>query len=64
MCNSIICKDPFSIRYVRDQYKTHQMCDKTGDSCLAALKFVPDWFVTSKMIKKPFNAFYVDENIL
>ena len=25
------------------------MCDKAVDDCLAALKFVPDWFVTSKM---------------
>ena len=27
MCNSIIFKDPYSIRYVPDQYKIHQMCD-------------------------------------
>ena len=40
------------------------MCDKAVDSCLAALKFVPDWFVGSKMIKKLFTALYVDENIL
>ena len=26
-------------------------CDEAVDDCLAALKFVPDWFVTSKMIK-------------
>ena len=64
MCNSIICADPFSIRYVPDQYKTHQMRDKAVDSCLAALKFVPDWFVGSKMIKKLFTALYVDENVL
>ena len=40
------------------------MCDKTVDYCLAALKFVPDWFVTSKMIKRLFTALYADENIL
>ena len=28
------------------------------------LKFVPDWFVTNKMIKKLFTALYADENIL
>ena len=28
------------------------MRHKAVDDCLAALKFVPDWFVTSKMIKK------------
>ena len=43
--------DPFSMRYVPDQYETQQMCDKAVDDCLAALKFVPDWFVTSKIMK-------------
>ena len=40
------------------------MCEKAVDDCLAALKFVPDWFVTSKMIKILFNALYADESIL
>ena len=51
MCNSIIRDDPFSIIHVPDQYKTQQMYDKAVDYCLAPLKFVPDWFFTSKMIK-------------
>ena len=40
------------------------MCDEAVDDCLAALKIAPDWFVTSKMIKILFTAFYVDDNIL
>ena len=64
MCNSIIFEDPFSIKYVPDQYKTEQMCDRGVDDCLAALKLFPDWFVTRKMIKKLFTALYADENIL
>ena len=40
------------------------MCDEAVDDCLTPLKFVPDWFVTSKMIKILFTAFYADENIL
>ena len=40
------------------------MCDKAVDDCLAAVKFVPDWLVTSKIIKIRFNAVYADENIL
>ena len=32
--------------------------------CLAALKFAPDWFVTSKMIKILFADLYAGENIL
>ena len=27
------------------------MCDKANDDCLAALKSLPDWLVTSKMSK-------------
>ena len=27
------------------------MCDKAADDYLSALKFVPDWFVTDKMIR-------------
>ena len=40
------------------------MCDKAVDDSLASLKFVPDWFVTNKMIKKLFTASYAGENIL
>ena len=28
------------------------MCEKAVDTCLPALKFVPDWFVTNKMRKR------------
>ena len=28
------------------------MCDEAVDNCLAALKFIPYWFVTSKILKK------------
>ena len=52
------CEDPFSIRYASDPYKTQQMCYKAVDDCLDALKFVPDWCVTNKMVKKLFTALY------
>ena len=64
MCDRIISDDHFSIRYVPDQYNTQQICDKAYDDCLAALKFVPYWFITSKMIKILFIALHADENIL
>ena len=32
------------------------MCDEAGDNSLAALKFISDWFVTSKMIKNLYTA--------
>ena len=40
------------------------MCYKAVDYCLAALKFVPESFVTSKVFKILFTTFYTVENIL
>ena len=39
------------------------MCKAAVDDCLAALKLAPDWYVTSKMFKNLFTAFYADKNI-
>ena len=51
MCHRVVSEDPFLIVYCYDEYKTKRMCDEAVDDCLVALKFVPDWFVTSKIIK-------------
>ena len=40
------------------------MCDKAVGDCLAALKCVPFWFVTSKMTEILFTYLHADENIL
>ena len=40
------------------------MWDKAVDDCLAALKFIPNWFIISKMIKNLLTALYADDNIL
>ena len=40
------------------------MCDKAVGYCFAALKLVPDWFVTSKMAEIVFTAFYADKNLI
>ena len=52
------------IVYCPDIYKTQKMCNEAVDDFLATLKLIPDWFFTSKMIKKLFTAMYEDENIL
>ena len=31
------------------------MYDEAVDNCLAALKFIPDWFVTSKILEKKYT---------
>ena len=40
------------------------MCDEAVDDSLATLKLIPDWFVTSKMIQRPFTVLHADEYIL
>ena len=64
MCDRVVSEDPFLIVYCPDKYKTQRMSDEAVDGCLTALKLIPDWFVTSKVIKEPFTALYADENIL
>ena len=39
------------------------MHDKTVDACLPALKFVPNWFVKNKMLKKRNNVVFSIDDI-
>ena len=41
----------FLIVYRPEKYKTQRICDGAVDDSLAPLELVPDWVVTSKMIK-------------
>ena len=52
MCDRVVSKDSFMLKYYPDRYKAQKMCDESVADCLSALKFVADWFVTDKMIKK------------
>ena len=40
------------------------MWDEAVDDCLVALKFIPDWLVTSKMLEKFDNALHANDDIL
>ena len=40
------------------------MCDKAIGNFLPALEFVPDWFLTAKMIEKLHGTLFTDDNIL
>ena len=39
------------LKYCLGRYKTQEMCNKVVGDFLPTLKFIPDWFVTNKMIK-------------
>ena len=49
------------LKYCVDRYKTQEICDKAVDVCLPALKFVPNWFVTNKMLENLDNVLYNDD---
>ena len=61
MCDKAVSENPFILRCCHDRYKTQEIYDKVVDDLLPALKFVPDWFATSKMIKKFYTALYADD---
>ena len=63
MCDNVVSEDFSLIVCCLDKYRTQRMYDEAVDDCLAPLKLVPDWLVTSEMIKKLFTALYADENI-
>ena len=50
--------------YFPDKYINQRICDEAVDDSLAALKLIPDWLVTSKLIKKLYTALYTYKNIL
>ena len=64
MRGRVIFEDPFILVYCSDRYKTPIMCDEAADDCLAALKLLPDLFVTSKMLEKLDNALQANDDIL
>ena len=44
--------------------KTKRMCDEAVDDCLTALKFIPDWFVTNKMLEKFHDAVNAKDDVI
>lgn len=52
VCDRVVSEESFMIIYCPYRYKTQNMCDEAVEDCLAALKCIPDGFVTSKMFEK------------
>ena len=40
------------------------MCDGAVDDCLPALKLIPDWFATNKMLEKFDNTLHANDDTL
>ena len=52
------------LKYCPNRYKTLEISDKAVDDFLPALKFVSNWIVTSKVIKKLDNASFANDDII
>ena len=50
MYEKFVSRECIMLKYCSDRHKTQKMCDKAVDACFSALKFIPDWLVTSKML--------------
>ena len=50
ICDSVASEDPFMLVNCPDKYKTQRVCNEVVDDCLAAVKFILDWFGASKII--------------
>ena len=59
VCNSCSFLS-FIVIYCPDKYKTQKVCNEAIDDCLALIKFIIDWFVSSKMLVK-FNTTLHDQ---
>ena len=56
--DSVGCKEPF--KYFPGRYK--KIFDKAVNACQSALKYVPDCFVTNKMLVKLGNVVFSNDN--
>ena len=45
-------------------YNSRELCDKAVDAFLPVLKFVPYWFVTSKILKKLYDVVFSNDAIV
>ena len=57
-------RKPFILKYCLDRYKTQEMYHKAVDVFLTTLKFVPDWFVTNKMLEKLGDVVFSKDDIV
>ena len=64
MCEKAVSKKHFTLKHCLDKYKTQDMCHKVVDACLIALKFVPDWYVTNKILNILDNAVFLNGDIV
>ena len=64
MCDKVVSKDTFILKYCHGKYKTQEMFDKIVKTSLQTLIFVPDCFVRSKIIEKLDSSLFHDDYVV
>ena len=54
----------FLFDYIPDWSETQKMCDEAVVNSLAALKLVPDWFITSQILEKFSDSLLANDDVL
>ena len=63
MCDRAVYENPYIPIYFPNRYKTQKYCDEDAGNCLAASKFIPDRFFTSKTLEKFHDALFANDDI-
>ena len=58
MGEKTVSKEHFTLKYCLNRCETQEMCDSAVDAYVPLSKFVPDCFVTKKMLKDLDNAVF------
>ena len=64
MCDLVVSLYLFLILYCSDKYITQKICNEIIAGSVAALRLIPNWFVTRKIIKNIYTALYADDGLL
>ena len=64
MCDKVVSKERFMLKYFHDRCNTQEMCDKAADAYLPSLKLVLDQFFTNKMLEKLNEAVFCNNDIV
>ena len=51
MCDEPVEEDPYTLKFVPDNFKTQEMCDDVVWGDAFSLQYNPDYFVTQQQIK-------------
>ena len=64
ICEKVICKESFMLKYFLSKYKSQEICSKVVNAYPPLLIFVPDLCFTNEIVKDLDNAVSFNDNIV